>query len=198
MESETEMKVKEDPDDPQATYSKIEFNKVNLFFWSNPNTIGADNVVIKNTGKTCIYFKWQKCNKPFALDLKKSDGIDRFFCHYSDSKIFPDEEKSFVFSYFSEKNGVFSEDWILATSPPLKNCNLSLHLNGMTHLYIDTYSKAIEDLNSEISKEGIKTRINEVVLDLVETIKESTPPLPDMKDPEVFKYYFNHYNKERK
>ena len=41
-----------------------------------------DKVKIKNTGTTCIYFKWQKVERAFKIAEKKSDGIDRFFCHY--------------------------------------------------------------------------------------------------------------------
>jgi hypothetical protein len=66
----------------ETTFTKIEFSKYNLFFKSTPNQISYDKVKIKNTGTTCIYFKWQKLVKPFNLQDKKSDGIDRFFCHY--------------------------------------------------------------------------------------------------------------------
>lgn len=66
----------------ETTFTKIEFNKFNLFFRSTPNEISYDRVRIKNTGTTCIYFKWQKIIKQFNLPDKKNDGIDRFFCHY--------------------------------------------------------------------------------------------------------------------
>lgn len=65
-----------------TTFTKIEFNKNTLFFRSEPNKISFDKVRIKNIGTTCIYFKWQKLSKPFVLPEKRSDGIDRFFCHY--------------------------------------------------------------------------------------------------------------------
>ena len=66
----------------ETTFTKIEFDKFNLFFKSVPNKITYDKVRIKNIGTTCIYFKWQKHIKPFSLPEKKADGIDRFFCHY--------------------------------------------------------------------------------------------------------------------
>ena len=61
---------------------KLEFNKTNLFFRSEPFKIAYDSIKVKNTGTTCIYFKWQKVYKPFNLQEKKSDGIEKFFCHY--------------------------------------------------------------------------------------------------------------------
>ena len=48
-----------------ATYSNINFNKHELFFNSLPNVMAFDSVVITNTGKTCVYYKWQKNNKQF-------------------------------------------------------------------------------------------------------------------------------------
>jgi hypothetical protein len=66
----------------ETTFSKLEFDKFNLFFKTVPNVISFDRVKIKNTGTTCIYYKWQKNVKTYSLTEKKSDGIDRFFCHY--------------------------------------------------------------------------------------------------------------------
>jgi hypothetical protein len=66
----------------ETTFSKLEFDKYNLFFRTTPNVISFDRVKIKNTGTTCIYYKWQKNSKNYNLPEKKSDGIDRFFCHY--------------------------------------------------------------------------------------------------------------------
>ena len=180
----------------EATYSKITFNKHELFFNSLPNIMAFDSVVIKNTGRTCVYYKWQKNNKMFKLEEKKSDGIDRFFCHYTDSKIFPDEERKFTFSFFSEKNGVFSEEWFLATTPPLKNCDLHLHLSGLVHKYVDQYSDKVKELDSKIEKSANKTNINEFVLDLIESIREEIPPKPNMNNEKIFKFYFQYYNKE--
>ena len=180
----------------EPTYSSIEFDKHQLFFHSLPNKMAYDTVTIKNVGKTCIYYQWQKNTSSFQLEDKKSDGIDRFFCHYGDDKIFPDEEREFTFSFFSEKNGVFSEEWILVTTPPLKNCDLNIHLSGLVHKYEDLYSKKINDLNTKIENNANNTKINEFVLDLIDTIKEQTPPLPNMLNQKIFSYYFQLYNQE--
>ena len=122
--------------------------------------------------------------------------MDRFFCHYGDDKIFPDEEREFTFSFFSEKNGVFSEEWILVTTPPLKDCNLNIHLNGLVHKYEDLYSENIEALDKKIYNNSNNTKINEFVLDLIDVIKEQTPPKPNMCNNKIFSYYFQLYNKE--
>jgi hypothetical protein len=110
-------------------------------------------------------------------------------------KLFPNEEKEFTFSFFSEKNGNFSEDWFLATSPPLRN-ELSIHLNGMCLLLIDQYSEKITSLEDKIYKNSAKTYIKEMVSDLIASIKEDEPALPNMSDNKIFKFYFELYNKE--
>lgn len=103
-----------------------------------------------------------------------------------------------MFSFFSEKNGVFNEDWVLVTSPPIKSVNLNLHLNGMCYLVKEKYSQPIGLLDNSLHKSAIKTAINEMVVDLISSIREEAPPLPDMSDPNVFKFYFTLYNKEYK
>jgi hypothetical protein len=66
----------------ELSVSRLEITKNNLFFRSTPNKITFDKVTVRNTGTTCVYFKWKKKIKPFNIQDKKSDGIDRFFCHY--------------------------------------------------------------------------------------------------------------------
>ena len=178
------------------TNSFIELDKHQLFFHSQPNQIAYDTVTIKNTGQTCVYYQWQKSSKAFQLEDKRSDGMDRFFCHYGDDKIYPDEEKEFTFSFFSEKNGVFSEEWGLVTVPPLQNCDLSIHLNGLVHKYEDFYSENINKLEKKIQDSESTTRINEFVLDLINTIREQPPKKPNMFNEKIFSYYFKLLNKE--
>ena len=187
---------KEEKNQNESIQSSIEFDKHQLFFHSQPNVMAYDTVTIKNTGKTCIYYQWQKNSSSFQLEEKKSDGMDRFFCHYGDDKIYPDEEREFTFSFFSEKNGVFSEEWILVTTPPLKDCDLNIHLNGLVHKYEDFYSSNINILDKKIMNNANNTKINEFVLDLIDTIREQTPPKPNMFNDKIFSYYFQIYNKE--
>lgn len=63
-------------------FTKLEIDKSNLFFRTVPNKICFDKLILKNIGTTCVYFKWRKKAKNFNISEKKSDGIDRFFCHY--------------------------------------------------------------------------------------------------------------------
>lgn len=177
-------------------YSGIQFSKNNLFFKTTPNQIAFDSVIVKNTGTTCIYFKWSKVHTNNSLEERKNDGIDKFFCHYSDSKLSPNEEKEFTFSFFCERNGSFFEDWVLVTNPPIKNTNLNLHINGMCLLIEDFYSTKVSNLNESLDKSSVKTMVKELVIDLVSTIKHTESALPDMSDKEDFEFYFVSTNKQ--
>ena len=107
----------------ETTFSKLEFDKFNLFFRSIPNKISYDKVKIKNIGTTCIYFKWQKLARGFNLPDKKSDGIDRFFCHYVILNIkfsliqnyFRMKKKNLYFLFFLRKMECFLKTgfWLL-------------------------------------------------------------------------------------
>ena len=58
--------------------SSIEFDKHQLFFHSQPNIMAYDTVTIKNTGKTCIYYQWQKNSSSFHFPhLKQRQRIQR-------------------------------------------------------------------------------------------------------------------------
>ena len=87
------------------TSCSIELDKHQLFFHSQPNIMAYDTVTIKNTGKTCIYFQWQKNSSSFQLEEKKNDGFDRFFCHYGEDKIYPDDSyyNSLINNYERDK-----------------------------------------------------------------------------------------------
>jgi len=63
---------------------------------------------------------------------------------------------------------------------------------------VDKYSDSIKNLENKVSKTSFKTAIHEYVLDLISKIKEDDPPLPNMDDEEVFKFYFELYNKDYK
>lgn len=68
----------------------------------------------------------------------------------------------------------------------------------MCLLLSDNYTPSITRLENNLSSNAIKTAMKEYVLDLIEKIKEDEPPLPDMENPKIFKFFFEKYNKEYK
>lgn len=73
-----------------------------------------------------------------------------------------------------------------------------INITGMCLQVLDKYSDPIKTLDSKLTSSSLKTLVYELVIGLISKIKEDDPPLPDMKDEEVFKFYFQLYNKEFK
>ncbi len=74
-------------------------------------------VVLKNTGTTTVTYEWKRIERGDFIQSKHSDGIQRFYCHYTRDTLKPGESKSFIFSFKSEKAGIFKEEWELLTEP---------------------------------------------------------------------------------
>lgn len=74
------------------------------------------------------------------IGSKKSDFLQRFYCHYPRSILKPGESKTFIFSFRSEKVGMFNEEWELLTEPLLINTLPVLTLSGIS-LQSDEYSQ---------------------------------------------------------
>ena len=87
----------------EATYSNIVFNKHELFFNSLPNVMAFDSVVIKNTGKTCVYYKWQKNNKLFKLEEKKVTASIDFIVTTQTVKYSQMKKENSPFLFFRKK-----------------------------------------------------------------------------------------------
>lgn len=69
----------------------------------------------------------------------------------------------------------------------------------MCLLVEDKYTESIEKLDEDLEKNAIITWIREeYVLDVINRVKESEPPKPDLHDPKVFKFYFTNKNREYK
>jgi len=95
-------------------------------------TIAEDSVTVKNIGTTAITYEWKLSLRGDFVESKKSDFVQRFWCHYPRAIILPGEEKQFVFSFTSEKVGMYNEEWELWTEPLLKNQLPILSLSGMS------------------------------------------------------------------
>ena len=63
-----------------------------------------------------VFFKWLKLNKAYNLPDKKSDGIDRFFCHYVKISFYNLLKKFFsqIQNYFLMKKMTKNSDQLAA------------------------------------------------------------------------------------
>ena len=95
------------------------------------NKIKQDQVILKNVGSTTVTYEWKKIIRSDYVLSKNSDGIQRFYCLYPRDTLKPGENKTFIFSFRSEKAGMFNEEWELLTEPELVEAPPLLTLSGM-------------------------------------------------------------------
>ena len=84
-----------------------------------------------NTGSTTITYIWKKNTRPDYIAAKCSDFVQRFYCHYPRATLKPGETKTFIFSFRSEKPGMYFEEWELLTEPALLSPLPLINLSGM-------------------------------------------------------------------
>lgn len=106
------------------------------------------------------------------------------------------KKENSLFHFFPKKMEFLVRNGYWLLPPPLRDCNLNIHLNGLVHKYEDLYSEKINDLNKKIYDNSNNTKINEFLLDLIDTIREQAPPLPNMNNNKIFSFYFQLFNKE--
>lgn len=101
---------------------------------------------------------------------KKSDFLQRFYCHYPRSILKPGESKTFTFSFRSAKVGMFNEEWELLTEPLLMNSLPMLSLTGIS-LQTDQYADKRDQFWQQFETTFINRDARETVYDLVDRIK---------------------------
>jgi len=95
------------------------------------NILTVDSVLVQNVGSTTVTYEWKRVQRGDHLASKKSDFVQRFFCHYPRSILRPGESKAFNFSFKSNKIGMFNEEWELLTEPLLMSPLASISLSGI-------------------------------------------------------------------
>lgn len=86
---------------------------------------------MRNNGTTTVTYEWKKIERGDFIASKNSDGVQRFYCHYPRDSLKPGEAKTFIFSFRSEKPGMFNEEWELLTEPQLLEPAPLVYLSGM-------------------------------------------------------------------
>ena len=129
---------------------------------------------MKNTGSTTVTYEWKKIERGDYIPSKKSDGIQRFYCHYPRDTLKPGEQKTFIFSFRSEKPGMFNEEWELLTEPQLLEPAPLLYLSGMA-TKADDYTEKRTVLNANFNKELAQLGASQEAQETPAEIKQAAP-----------------------
>jgi len=150
---------------------------------------------VTNHGSTTVTYEWKKVQRGDHIAAKKSDFVQRFYCHYPRSILKPGEQKTFIFSFRSEKVGMFNEEWELLTEPLLLNSLPVLSLSGIS-LQTDLYAERRDQFWKHFDKTFMEKDAKETVYEIVHQIKPTPQEAPDLRKPEVFAATFEATNQD--
>jgi hypothetical protein len=119
------------PVEPKVSGPQLSFDKTFLFMHADLNQIKQDVVVVENIGSTTVTYEWKRVIRGDHVRAKKSDMVQRFFCHYPRSLLKPGEARAFTFSFKSFTVGMFNEEWELLTEPMLQTPISLVCLSGI-------------------------------------------------------------------
>lgn len=151
--------------------------------------------MVSNHGSTTITYEWKKVQRGDHIISKRSDCLQRFYCHYPRSILKPGESKTFTFSFRSQKVGMFNEEWELLTEPLLMNTLPVLALSGIA-LEPDHYAERRQEFWSQFEDKFIQRDARETVYEMVDRIKTPEQEEPNMRDPSVFAEKFEESNRD--
>lgn len=199
VDNEKNQKDDSDPEDeeyyeePEIEGSQLRLSKKHLTFTAVQGTIACDSIWVENIGNTVVFYEWRKVKMPNLHQSCMNDMDSRFFCHYSKYLLKPGESRNFIFSFKSDIHGIFNEAWELYSDPKLVEPLQPILLAGHS-LTIDTHREFREGFDKKILDDFVWRSMKEIVSDIVDDVRTTDPPPPDLFDPEVCRVEFEERN----
>lgn len=89
---------------------------------------------------------------------------------------------------------MYFEEWEFLTEPILLSPLPLINLSGIA-CKGDIYEVARDSINCKFETNFLFKNASEIIEEIFHQVKSPTPPLPNMRDPETFKQYFELNNK---
>ncbi|XP_070178743.1 MYCBP-associated protein-like isoform X2 [Littorina saxatilis] len=125
---------------------------------------------VVNDGTTSVFFDWKKLPKENPFDLIQPE-VQRFYFNNSSGVVLPGETLRIPFVFKSDCAGVFTEQWLLETSPVLcGGAALALTLRGVA-LQEDKYQKQREELERDLETKQSMQIVTQLLEDMVGGIR---------------------------
>ncbi|CAG9330827.1 unnamed protein product [Blepharisma stoltei] len=172
---------------------QLMLSKSHLYMKAYISTTAGDEVSVTNNGTSAVFYEWRKFNRSDFIKAKRSDGINRFYCHYGRDVLLPGETKRFVFTFSSEKPGNFTEEWDLLTDPLLTHPIKQLTLSGEAYEN-DGYIAQRHFFEEELTRRTVLHTCEEILSDITRSVRTPTPPPPDLEDPKQCQEQFESKN----
>ncbi len=111
---------------------KFSLSTNSLLFECEPFVLAKSSVSLTNIGSCALQYFWEE--KEFSNRLQKIRSNDKFqLASVASGVILPNTSINFLFSFKSDIEGIFVEEFILRTIPAVdsRECNSHLRLKGI-------------------------------------------------------------------
>ena len=184
-------------DNPLSEGPQVTLSKSHLYMENYAGTSASNDVVVTNTGTSAVFYEWKKFSRADFIKSKRNDIVTRFYCHYSKGMLLPGQAKRFLFTFISEKIGIFTEEWDLHTDPLVVKPIPQLILTGRS-FETDKMIAQRHFFEKEFNKRIVLHTTEEILSDIIRNVRTPTPPPPDLQDSKQCQEQFEAKNLKEK
>ncbi|EKX34919.1 hypothetical protein GUITHDRAFT_166109, partial [Guillardia theta CCMP2712] len=179
--------------EPDVEAPAMHFGSSRLLCHTVKEQVAEVRLGCMNVGNTAVYYKWTR--KQLGVDSAK-DGVQRVFQQDMSGSILPGANKEFVFTFKSDKPGIFAEEWRFEGRPLMEATEHVVVIKGVA-LEEDLGKTKRAELEMRIGASLKEHAVSDFVDELVDHI--GTPRSRSrvlVEDPDVDRQVFIAQNKE--
>ena len=136
----------------------------------------SQNITVVNNGTTAMYYTWTKAEVPSKLSRSSLGSSSKIYCQSTQGIILPGATTDITFSFVSELAGVFTETWVLSTTPKV-GCEgeVSFCIRGVAVQEDETRTKR-DAIAERLARRAANTAVKEALDDVLSRVKTPPPP----------------------
>jgi hypothetical protein len=130
------------------------------------------STIMKNTGTTALWYKWRQVPpKASELPHAQNAGPSTFYMEETSGSLLPGESRVAMWTFKSEKPGVYIDKWILETTPSVRSGSIEpVTLRGVYHRD-DPNSYPRRMLAAEIAHKEMATKVTAAMEKVFKRVK---------------------------
>ena len=130
------------------------------------------STTMKNTGTTALWYKWRQVPPPASeLPHAQNAGPSTFYMEETSGSLLPGESRVAMWTFKSEKPGVYIDKWILETTPGVRSGAIEpVTLRGVYHRD-DPNSYPRRMLAAEIAHKEMATKVTAAMEKVFKRVK---------------------------
>jgi hypothetical protein len=159
-------------------------NRSSIFFKTLVNVLRIEEIVVKNTGSSAVYYDWVRNSGERLHPMALQDEQQKLFTHSLPGVILPGEHYTFEFLFVSQIPGIFVEEYVLKCMPELSKPLPVLKLTGEAYLN-DSHSEGRLSIARDLCFEFDHKFVSGIIADILEAVQPTSPPPPDLSNQAV-------------